>query len=181
VTVPAREDPLSLDDLDRRILRAFRFGARLSNAEIARQVGVSEGTVRRRLSTLREAGVLKFIAITDPRTVGFNLYTLIGIKADGDKVSAIAQQLAEFPEVPYAAISMGSFDIWIGALFASPEEWLEFRSTLATIEGIRDTETFQITKVVKQNFDWVIPDESLGVGPNGAVPSKGDGNVRSRP
>ena len=181
MTVPAREDPLSLDDLDRRILRAFRFGARLSNAEIARQVGVSEGTVRRRLSTLREAGVLKFIAITDPRTVGFNLYTLIGIKADGDKVSAIAQQLAEFPEVPYAAISMGSFDIWIGALFASPEEWLEFRSTLATIEGIRDTETFQITKVVKQNFDWVTPDESLGVGPNGAAPSKGDGNVRSVP
>lgn len=157
------DDPvrLQLDDVDRQILQAFRFGARLSNAEIARQVDVSEGTIRRRIAALAEAGVLKFVTITDPKTLGFNLYTLIGIKADGDKVAGIAQELAEFPQVPYAAISMGSFDIWIGALFRSTDEWLEFRGRLAKIEGIRDTETFQITRVLKQNFDWVVPDESL--------------------
>lgn len=170
----ARTEPLRLDDVDRKILRSFRFGARMSNSEIARQVGVSEGTVRRRLSALREAGVLKFIAITDPRTVGFNLYTLIGIRADGDKVSEIAKKLAELPEVPYAAISMGSFDIWIGALFPSTDEWLEFRTKLAKIRGIRDTETFQITRVLKQNFDWVVPDESLANGSVGVASAKGD-------
>jgi Lrp/AsnC family transcriptional regulator, regulator for asnA, asnC and gidA len=174
-----RPDPLRLDEIDRKILRSFRFGGRMSNAEIARLVGTSEGTVRRRLAALREAGVLKFIAITDPRTVGFNLYTLIGIKADGDKVSEIAQQLAELPEVPYAAISMGSFDIWVGALFPSTDEWLEFRSKLAKINGIRDTETFQITRVLKQNFDWVVPDEGVDDGLL-APPAKGEnGNARS--
>lgn len=153
--------PLQLDAVDRQILGAFRFGARLSNAEIARQIDVSEGTIRRRVAALAEAGVLKFVTITDPKTLGFNLYTLMGIKADGDKVAQIAHELAGLPQVPYAALSMGSFDIWIGALFRSTDEWLEFRSRLAKIEGIRDTETFQITRVLKQNFDWVVPDESL--------------------
>jgi Lrp/AsnC family transcriptional regulator for asnA, asnC and gidA len=153
--------PLRLDELDLRILRAFRFGARLGNAEIARQVEVSEGTVRRRIAALEELGVLKFVAITDPRTLGFNLNVLIGIKADGDKVVAIAEEIANLPEVPYSAISMGAFDIFVTALLPSTDAWLEFRSRLAQIEGIRSTETFQVTRVVKQNFDWVVPDEDV--------------------
>jgi Lrp/AsnC family transcriptional regulator for asnA, asnC and gidA len=150
-----------LDELDLKILRAFRFGARLSNAEIARQIDVSEGTVRRRIATLQEMGALKFVAITDPRNLGFNLNVLIGIKAAGDKVLDIAQQLAELPEVPYTAVSMGGFDIWITALLPSTDAWFEFRSRLAKIAGIRETETFHVTRVLKQNFDWVVPDEAL--------------------
>jgi Lrp/AsnC family transcriptional regulator for asnA, asnC and gidA len=157
--VTAPPQPLRLDELDHKILRAFRFGARLSNSEIARQVEVSEGTVRRRISTLQELGVLRFVAITDPKNWGFNLNVLVGIKAEGDKVLEIAQQLAELPEVPYTAVSMGSFDIWVTALLPSTEAWFEFRSRLARIDGIRETETFHVTRVLKQNFDWVVPEE----------------------
>lgn len=130
----------------------------MSNSEIARQVDVSEGTVRRRIAALEELGALKFVAITEPKNLGFNLNVLIGVKADGDKVLAIAEQLAEMPEVPYTAISMGSFDIWVTALLPSTEAWLEFRSRLTKIEGVRATETFHVTRVLKQNFDWVPAD-----------------------
>lgn len=149
---------LHLDTLDRKILRAFRFGGRLSNSEIARQVDVSEGTVRRRIAALEEFGALRFVAITDPKNLGFNLNVLIGVKADGDKVLSIAEQLAEMPEVPYAAISMGSFDIWVTALLPSTEAWSEFRARLAELDGVRATETFHVTRVLKQNFDWVPAD-----------------------
>jgi Lrp/AsnC family transcriptional regulator, regulator for asnA, asnC and gidA len=152
---------MRLDELDLKILRAFRFGARLSNSEIARQVEVSEGTVRRRIAALEELGVLKFVAITDPRNLGFNLNVLIGIRAEGDKVQEVAQQLAEFPEVPYTAISMGSFDIWVTALLPSTDAWFEFRSRIAKIDGIRETETFNVTRVLKQNFDSVVPEGAV--------------------
>jgi Lrp/AsnC family transcriptional regulator, regulator for asnA, asnC and gidA len=154
--------PMRLDELDLRILRALRYGGRLTNSEIARQVEVSEGTVRRRIATLQDAHVLKFVAITDPKNLGFGLNVLIGIKADGDKVLAIAQELAELPEVPYTAISMGSFDIWVTALLSSTDAWHEFRARLAKIDGIRATETFHVTRVLKQNFDWIVPDEEMG-------------------
>ena len=163
MAVPA--EPLRLDEIDLKILRAFRFGARLSNSEIARQVDVSEGTVRRRIAALQELGVLKFVAITDPKNLGFGLNVLIGIKADGDKVLDIAQQLAELPEVPYTAVSMGSFDILVTALLPSTDAWFEFRSRLAKVDGIRETETFHVTRVLKQNFDWVLPEEHLSEDP----------------
>jgi Lrp/AsnC family transcriptional regulator for asnA, asnC and gidA len=156
--VAASTQTLHLDEVDRKILRAFRFGGRLSNSEIARQVEVSEGTVRRRIAALEELGTLKFVAITDPKNLGFNLNVLIGVKADGDKVLLIAQQLAEMPEVPYTAISMGSFDIFVTALLPSTEAWSEFRARLAGIDGVRSTETFHVTRVLKQNFDWVPAD-----------------------
>jgi Lrp/AsnC family transcriptional regulator for asnA, asnC and gidA len=153
----------TLDEIDRRIIRAFRFGGRLSNSEVAREVQVSEGTVRRRLALLTDAGVLKFVAITSPGTVGLHVDTLIGVTADGDKVHQVAVELAGMPEVRYAGISMGSVDIWIGALFPSVDAWLEFRKRLAQVDGIQKTETFQITRVLKRNFDWVVPHDDLVV------------------
>lgn len=159
VATPTRT--LRLDEIDLKILRAFRFGGRLSNSEIARKVDVSEGTVRRRIAVLEEVGALKFVAITDPKNLGFDLNVLIGIKADGDKVLGIAEQLAELPEVPYTAVAMGSFDIFVTALLSSTEDWFGFRSRLAAIDGVRETETFHVTRVLKQNFDWV-PAEPFG-------------------
>lgn len=160
-----------LDELDRRILRSIRFNGRLSNAEIARQVEVSEGTVRRRIAALRDARMLKFVAITDPRMLGFHLDTLIGIRADGHAVLEIAEQLAERPEVSYLSLSMGSFDIWADALFSSTDAWLGFRTWVGGLEGVRQTETFLNTRILKQNFDgWDVSDERLmGDGGPGSV------------
>jgi Lrp/AsnC family transcriptional regulator for asnA, asnC and gidA len=163
-----------LDDLDLEILRAFRFGGRASNSEIARQVGVSEGTVRRRIAALEQLDVLRFVAITDPKTLGLNLNALIGIRADGDKVMAIARQLAELPEVPYVSLSIGSFDIWITALLPSADAWLDFRGRIAQIDGIRSTETFQVTRVIKQNFDSVVTEAvRIGDGQDESLPEAG--------
>lgn len=149
-----------LDGVDRQIIQAFRFGGRLTNAQVAREVGVSEGTVRRRINLLEEAGVLSFVAITDPRKIGLLVDTLIGVTTDSDKVHEVAEGLALLPEVRYVGIAMGTFDIWVGALFPSVDDWMEFRATrLAQMPGIRRAETFQITKVLKRTYDWVTPDD----------------------
>ena len=41
-----------MDELDRKIIALLQLDGRASNAKIAREVGVSEGTVRRRLRRL---------------------------------------------------------------------------------------------------------------------------------
>jgi Lrp/AsnC family transcriptional regulator for asnA, asnC and gidA len=103
-----------------------------------------------------------------------NLNALIGIRADGDKVMAIARQLAELPEVPYVSLSIGSFDIWITALLPSADAWLDFRGRIAQIDGIRSTETFQVTRVIKQNFDSVVTEAvRIGDGQDESLPEAG--------
>jgi Lrp/AsnC family transcriptional regulator for asnA, asnC and gidA len=147
-----------LDDVDRKIIRAFRVGARLSNSEIAREVQVSEATVRRRIASLAEAGVLKFVAILDPAMIGLRVDTLIGLQVRAARVEQVAEEIASFEEVRYTGISMGSFDVWVDALFASTEAWAAFRQRLGAIDGVTRVETFQITDVLKSNWDWVLPD-----------------------
>ena len=46
-----------MDELDRRIISLLQLDGRASNAKIAREVGVSEGTVRRRLRRLIQEDV----------------------------------------------------------------------------------------------------------------------------
>ncbi len=41
-----------MDELDRGIIELLQLDGRASNAKVAREVGVSEATVRRRLSRL---------------------------------------------------------------------------------------------------------------------------------
>jgi len=54
---------MDMDELDRRIVRLLQVDGRASNAKIAREVGVSEGTVRRRLRHLIQGDVIKVIAV----------------------------------------------------------------------------------------------------------------------
>ena len=52
-----------MDELDRKIIEILQLDGRASNARIAREVGVSEGTVRRRLRRLIQENVVKIIAV----------------------------------------------------------------------------------------------------------------------
>ena len=52
-----------MDELDRKIIALLQLDGRASNAKIAREVSVSEGTVRRRLRRLVNDDVVKIIAV----------------------------------------------------------------------------------------------------------------------
>jgi len=59
--------PLSLDDLDRRLLAALQEDAGLSAHDLAQRCGSSEPTCQRRLRKLRDSGAIAaIVALLDP-------------------------------------------------------------------------------------------------------------------
>jgi len=153
----AKRDDNGLDDVDQRIVAALRRGARATNSEVGRLVGVSEATARRRIAKLEQAGALRFVAMTNPHFVGLHVDTLMQLNTDPDKVEDIAKKLAAMPEVRFVGIAMGDYDVLVGALFPSSQAWLDFRSDrLAPMEGVRGIHTFQIVKVLKRTYDLLI-------------------------
>ena len=54
-----------MDQLDTQIIRILQKDGRASNAGIARAVGVSEGTVRRRLKRLVQEEFIQVVALLD--------------------------------------------------------------------------------------------------------------------
>lgn len=66
--LPAPSVPL--DDLDRALIRELTLDGHESNSELARRLGVSDATVRRRIQRLEDAGLITVVAAIDPVATG---------------------------------------------------------------------------------------------------------------
>jgi len=169
--VATARPPGPLDEIDARIVEAFRSNGRLSNSEAARAVGVSEATVRRRVERLVDRQILKFAALTDPRMLGLKVEALIGLNVEPGSLESVGRALAKMEEVRFLGLAMGALDILVVARFPSLDAWLAFRSAqLGQIPGIQRVETFQIIKVLKRTYDWIF--EEPGVEEDAARPQK---------
>lgn len=73
----------ALDALDRRILAALQRDSRLSNVDLAAEVGLSPSPCLRRVRILEDAGVITgYRAILDRDRIGLGLTVFVGIKVD---------------------------------------------------------------------------------------------------
>ena len=159
----------SLDDTDWQIIRACRYMPKFSNAAIAREIGSSEATVRRRLRALADAGVLRFATLVHPSVMEDNVEVLVGVKIDPARVLDVGDTIAAMPDVRYAALTTGPYDLWLASSFPSAVAWLRFRARLHALDGVLDTETFQVAHLLKRTWDWLTPDDRLGDGEESAA------------
>ena len=132
-----------MDELDTKIIEILKKDGRASNARIARQVSVSEGTVRRRLKRLVQEKYIQVVAVPDPTKMGYESRALIGVQVDPDKVDQVADSLFDLNEITWVAVTTGSYDIFAWAMLSSAEELGIFlRTKVGIIPGVNRTETF---------------------------------------
>ena len=146
-----------MDDLDIRIIQLLQVDGRASNARIARDVGVSEGTVRRRLRRLVQDEIIRVVAVPDPEKMGYGTVALVGIQADPDKIDDVAVALSKFSETQYVALTTGSFDIFMWVALPTSEELGNFlRRKVGITPGIRRTETFVNLAIRKRGYGIIV-------------------------
>ena len=146
-----------MDELDRRIISLLQMDGRASNAKIAREVGVSEGTVRRRLRRLIQEDVVKVIAVPNLEKLGYATTALIGLQTGPGRSDAVAESIANLEEAHYVAITTGAYDVFIWAGLESAESLGTFlRTKIGTIEGVQRTETFVNLAIKKRTYGLVL-------------------------
>ena len=139
-----------LDSVAKRIIEQLQEDGRRSYASIAKAVGLSEAAVRQRVQRLLDTGVVQIVAVTDPLQVGFERQALIGMNIQGD-VTAVADALAEIPEVDYVVITAGSFDVIAEVVCENDDHLLDLLSSrIRILEGVTGTETFVYLRLRKQ-------------------------------
>ena len=150
-----RRDPNGiLDETNKAIIEQLQADGRRSYAAIATAVGLSEAAVRQRVQRLLDAGIMQFVAVTDPLQVGFTRQAMIGVRADGD-LREIAAKLSALPEVDYVVITAGSFDILIEVVCENDAHLLAMlNDSVRSVPGVRDTETFVYLELAKQTYTW---------------------------
>jgi Lrp/AsnC family transcriptional regulator for asnA, asnC and gidA len=161
-----RAASIELDDIDRRILVLLRDEGRRPNTEIARLIGVSEPTVRKRLDRMLQQGVLRIIAVLNAAATGFPVDAIIGIKVKTGHMREVGKQLAAINQVTYVAYVSGQFDIIIQVLLRDSAELFEFLSVvLQQIEGIAASETFNVLHTEKFSYMWLPTEPAEAGGP----------------
>lgn len=74
-------EPIQLDDIDRRILRALQADARLSHNALAEQVGASPTSCWRRIKALEDAGVLQAaVRLVSPARIGRGVSVMLQVR-----------------------------------------------------------------------------------------------------
>jgi Lrp/AsnC family transcriptional regulator for asnA, asnC and gidA len=150
------DEPL-IDEIDRRIIRILQADGRRPNTDIARELGVSETTVRKRITHLVSSELINIVAVPTPRAIGMNLSAIIGISVTLPQLKEISQKLKRQPEVRYVGVSTGRYDIIVEAFFLNQRHFLDFISnTLGEMQGITALETSMIFEVVKFSYEWEI-------------------------
>jgi Lrp/AsnC family transcriptional regulator for asnA, asnC and gidA len=147
-------DPL--DDLDRHVVAALQPDGRRAFADIAAELGVSEGTIRQRYKRLVSAGILQVVGVADPFKVGYGTMTMIGVKVSidgGRSIDEVGSEIARFPEVSYAVMSTGAYDLLVEVIAENNEEFTRFLTErLHRVRGVTATDAFMLLRVYKMNY-----------------------------
>lgn len=141
---------IMLDDDEKQIIRLLQDDGRMSTADIARRLKVSEPTVRKKLNRVIGEGLIKIRAIADPVELGFRTPVYIGLVVERSKIEYVANELKNYSFIDSVTISTGPNDITIYGCFESPNDVYKFLfEELVKYEGIKETDTTLVFKNVK--------------------------------
>ena len=138
-------ETVSIDGIDKEILRYLMEDARKPILEIARKIGISGADIHQRLRKLETSGLIsgsKFII--NPKILGYTTMAFIGIYLDKAMRNPEAvKQLREIPEVLECHYTTGNWSILVKILCKDNEHLMNLLNhKIQTIEGVSRTETF---------------------------------------
>lgn len=144
---------MNIDDLDKKILNFLQNDARLSFVKIAKQLGVSEGTIHLRVRKLIEEGVIKgFYTIVDPDKIGLPIRAFIGLQADPSLYESILKKISEINGVYGIYDVTGEFSALIDVKVGSKKELTELIDQVGAIPGVKSTVTMLVLRVLKEEL-----------------------------
>ncbi len=146
----------NLDDLDLVLIRELENDGRQTNTDLAKKIGTSKATARRKLKKLLDGGIIKVVAVANPPALGYRTVATMGINVRPGDVDAVAERLASYENVHFVIISTGRYDIITWMMFQEPEDLSDFlRTELGNIPGLVSVETMINLKIIKASFNYL--------------------------
>ena len=112
----------ALDTIDRRILQVLQADAKVTNAELARRVGLSPSPCLSRVRALERAGVIaRHVTLLDPLKVGLGVSVFIQVSLEQQterSLAAFQAAIAACPEVLECYLMTGDADYLLRVVVA---------------------------------------------------------------
>jgi len=165
---------VGIDALDTTIIRALQHDGRESYSALAKRLGVTEGTVRNRLSRLLADRVIRVVGVADLPKVGMRAAAITGINVERSKIKHALKTLMEMPEVQFVAVTTGTFDLIVEVVLPDNDMLHDFLiDRLAAVPGVTRTDTSMLLKIHKQSYTWLPEPKGNGQAPQRRITKGG--------
>jgi DNA-binding Lrp family transcriptional regulator len=156
------EDKIKIDDIDLRILRLLQRDGRISNAKLAREVGLSAPPALERVKKLERTGVIKgYHAIVDARRIGSTFVVFAAVNLDVVELSKASQfegAVRQMPEVLECHHIAGDIDFLLKINVVDQEHYKRFViDKLARIKGLSRIQSWVVLSTSKEITHVDIP------------------------
>ena len=145
----------SIDKLDSKIIGFLQKDGRMPYNKIAKELNVSETTVRNRVQRLTDEKIIQIVAVGDPLKLGFGIAGTFKLQINPKKVNDIIRELRQIKEIWYIALATGSENIDTEFNTRSLEDLrVLIYERLNKIDGIIKMETSILMGYEKREYTW---------------------------
>lgn len=146
-----KERPLALDEVDYKIIEELQKNGRESYKNIARKLGVSDGTVRLRTERMIRNNYLRISASVNPLYFENSLIALVGVNLEERANSEIMDKISRLGGVQSVVNVSGRYDLLVEVFVPSRNAFRSFIvDDLSHVGGIKSTETFMFLDAINK-------------------------------
>jgi len=144
---------MKMDETNIAIIRHLRDG-RKSLREIAKDLGVSENTVRGRVNKLTGEGILNITGLVNPEALPGHRIAIIGVKLGTMNLISKGEEFSKIKGVVSVSVVTGRFDLILVVLFNEEFRLLDFYADeVSKIKDVQSVETF----IVYKGYNMMVP------------------------
>ena len=144
-----------LDQVDCQMIELLQKDGRISNTDLAKEIGISEATVRTRLNRLINEEYIQIVAVSNPIKLGFTIVGNIRVHVEIKKMEKIIREFKKLKPLWFIVQTTGGTGIDTEFVVKSLDELNELIfEKINKINGIVRTETTLFLKYLKRHYDW---------------------------
>ena len=142
------------DAIDQKILEALQADGRITNQELADQIGLSPSPCLRRVRQLETAGIIsRYVALVDPEALGLSVSAFVRVRLDQQDdrhLETFETAVSQFPQVMECYLMTGEADYQLRVLVKSLTQFEDFlRHSLTRVPGVANvTTSFALRPVI---------------------------------
>ncbi len=134
-----------MDDTDKKIIRILKQDGRAGYSSIGKQVGLSEGAVRKRIKLLADAGVIRKFTVKVGVSEGAEAITLLATNPAAP-TQTVSENIRKIPNVETVYEVTGEYDIVAVISGMSVMEVNECIEKIRRVDGIMKTNTMIVLR-----------------------------------
>jgi DNA-binding Lrp family transcriptional regulator len=141
------------DNLDRVILEELQTNGRMSVADLARKIHLSQPAVHNRIKRLERDGMIKsYVALLDREQVGYDLLCFMQIRLNPHSEKIILEveaSIHQMPQVLEIYATTGSSDMLLKVVVENHHQLNDLVAELTRIRAVERVETSLVLREVK--------------------------------